>query len=68
MKPEDEAVISEMMGVKPIRINSSLVVGQLRDRYYWTNIPGVTQPKDLGIVLKDIVLNGSEVSQKYCGH
>ena len=26
MKPEDEAVISEMMGVKPIRINSSLVV------------------------------------------
>ena len=51
MKKEDEEVISKMIGVKPIRINSSLVVGQLRDRYYWTNIPEVTVPEDKKITL-----------------
>ena len=58
MKAEDEQVISDMMGVKPIRINSSLVTAQLRDRYYWTNIPGVTVPKDKGIKLQDILNDG----------
>ena len=58
MKPEDEAVISEMMGVKPIRINSSLVSAQLRDRFYWTNIPNVSIPEDKGIKLQDILNDG----------
>lgn len=58
MKPEDEAVINEMMGVNPIRINSSLVSAQLRDRYYWTNIPNVKVPADKGIMLNDILLDG----------
>lgn len=58
MKPEDEAIISEMMGVKPIRINSSLVSAQLRDRYYWTNIPNVSIPEDKGIKLQDILNDG----------
>lgn len=58
MKPEDEAIISEMMGVKPIRINSSLVSAQLRDRYYWTNIPNVSIPEDRGIKLQDILNDG----------
>ena len=65
MEDKWKNVISEILGVYPIMINSSLVCAAERKRYYWTNIPGVTQPKDLGIVLKDIVLNGSEVSQKY---
>lgn len=38
-------------------INSALVSAQNRKRLYWTNIPGVTQPEDLGILLKDIVLD-----------
>lgn len=58
MKDEDRDTISRMMGVEPIRINSSLVSAQLRDRYYWTNIPNVTIPKDKGIKLQDIISDG----------
>jgi site-specific DNA-cytosine methylase len=47
--------ISRILGVQPIRINSSLVSGQNRDRYYWTNIPGIKLPKDKGIVLNDVI-------------
>lgn len=64
MKTEDENVISDMMGVKPIRINSSLVSAQLRDRYYWTNIPNVTIPEDKNIALKDILNDGYVPIQK----
>lgn len=52
---EDVEIISNLLGVKPIRINSSLVSAQNRDRLYWTNIKGITMPKDKGIFLKDIV-------------
>lgn len=38
-------------------INSALVSAQNRNRYYWTNFP-VSQPKDKGIVLADIVEYG----------
>ncbi len=43
------------MGVEPIEINSALVSAQNRRRLYWTNIPGVTQPKDRNINLVDIL-------------
>lgn len=49
--------ISEQLGVQPIMINSALVSAQQRKRCYWTNIPGVTQPEDRGILLKDILEN-----------
>lgn len=55
MKQEWLDVISDNLGVKPIRINSSLVSAQNRVRYYWTNIPGVSQPSDLNINLSDIL-------------
>lgn len=58
MKDSDRDIISQMMGVEPIRINSKLVSAQLRDRYYWTNIENVTQPEDKGILLKDIITSG----------
>lgn len=58
MKDSDRDIISQMMGVEPIRINSKLVSAQLRDRYYWTNIENVTQPKDKGVLLKDIITSG----------
>jgi site-specific DNA-cytosine methylase len=46
--------ITKELGVKPISINSRLVSAQNRPRYYWTNIPGVTQPKDKNITTKDV--------------
>ena len=57
MKKEYQQVISEHLGVEPVKINSALVSAQNRVRLYWTNIPGVyiTQPEDKGIVLKDIL-------------
>ena len=40
---------------EPHFINASLVSAQSRQRYYWTNIPGIKQPEDRGIVLRDIL-------------
>ena len=58
MKNEDRDYLSECMGVEPIRINSKLVCAALRDRYYWTNIQGITQPEDKGITLQSILTSG----------
>ena len=68
MKKEFQAVISEqvsniypectnggLFGIEPILINSALVSAQNRNRLYWTNIPGIEQPDDLGIVLRDVL-------------
>ena len=55
MKQEYQDIISGVLGVKPIEINSALVSAQNRKRLYWTNIPGIEQPQDKGILLKDIV-------------
>ena len=55
MKKEYEDVITEYMQVEPIQINASRVSAQNRVRLYWTNIPGVDQPSDKGIVLRDIL-------------
>jgi len=63
MKKECECVITEALGVNPIEINSNLLSGQNRKRLYWTNIPGITQPKDKGILLKDILQKN--VDDKY---
>lgn len=58
MKKEFQDVISEQLGVEPIVINSRLMSGQLRHRLYWTNIPDITQPKDLKITLQDLLTSG----------
>ena len=59
MKKEDEELVTSMMGgIKPIRINSSLVSAQMRDRLYWTNIPNVTIPMDKNISLSSILIDG----------
>jgi site-specific DNA-cytosine methylase len=55
MKKEYENFISEILGVVPIKINSALVSAQNRERLYWTNIPGVCQPKDKGLFLRDVI-------------
>lgn len=58
MKEDDKNIISKMMGVEPVRINSSLVSAQLRDRYYWTNIPNIAPLQDKKIKLTDILNDG----------
>lgn len=59
--------ISRYLGVEPIMINSALLSAQNRKRCYWTNIPNVTQPDDLGIMLADILENGVPWQNKsYC--
>ncbi len=63
MKKEWENLISETLGVYPIKINSSLVSAQNRNRLYWTNIPNINQPKDNKISLQDILFK--RVDDKY---
>lgn len=65
MEDKWKDVISKELGVEPIMINSDLVSAQLRKRLYWTNIPNVTQPENKEIYLKDIVVNASNVPDKY---
>lgn len=48
-------IITEVLGVEPIKIQSSLVSAQSRTRLYWTNIPNVTQPTDKGLKLGSVV-------------
>jgi len=66
MKQEHLKVISDILGVEPICINSSLVSAQNRIRYYWCNWE-VTQPADMGIDLSSIIESGTVDRQKsYC--
>lgn len=75
MKKEHELVISQYLKVAPIEINSALLSAQNRQRLYWTNInqvpwglfgdmiTDIPQPKDKGILLKDVL--ESDVPDKY---
>ena len=65
---KDIGIMSRAMGLYPVRMNSSLVTAQLRDRYYWTNIrtkqtmfdtvTDIPEPQDKGIMFKDILTDG----------
>jgi site-specific DNA-cytosine methylase len=63
MKKEYEDIITKYMGVEPIKINSSLLSAQSRPRLYWTNIPGIQQPKDKNISFNSILED--TVEEKY---
>lgn len=75
MAKEHEVVISRCLGINPIEINSALLTAQNRKRLYWCNfglIPdgmfgemkiGIPQPKDKGILLRDIL--EKDVKEKY---
>lgn len=56
--------ITKRFGFEPICINSALVSAQNRQRLYWTNIPGVQQPEDRGILLRDILETGVALREK----
>jgi len=67
MKKEYQDVISNLLGVEPIIINSSLVSAQNRVRLYWTNIHNIEQPIDKKIMLSDIIENGDvDKDKSYC--
>lgn len=55
MSKKWQDVISKILGVECIEINSSLVSAQNRRRLYWTNIPLHEPLNDLGITLEDII-------------
>jgi len=60
MKKSDKEKITEVLrevypDTQVHMINSALVSAQNRKRLYWTNIPGVTQPEDKWILLRDIL-------------
>jgi len=75
MKREHMNVINNYCGLFGININSNLVSAQNRSRWYWSNIrtkqvglfsethTDIPQPKDEGILLKDIL--ESEVDERY---
>ena len=54
MKKEHLDAISEILGVEPVFINSSLVSAQNRQRYYWCNW-SVNQPEDKKINWCDVM-------------
>jgi DNA-cytosine methyltransferase len=54
MKREFQDIITEHLGVRPIKINSSVVSAQSRNRLYWTNIP-IEPIERKDIYLKDIL-------------
>jgi intein/homing endonuclease len=58
MKKEHEKVVTDVLGVEPIKINSKLVSGQLRNRLYWTNIPDIKIPEEIDIKLQDVLTDG----------
>lgn len=66
MKKDFEEYITyhttEALGyVEKTLINSLLVSGQNRNRYYWTNFP-ILQPNDEGILLRDVLEKDVDVS------
>lgn len=65
MPAEAREEMTRHLGVEPIMIDAALVGAQSRRRLFWTNIPGVTQPDDRGILLKDVLQPESEVEEKY---
>lgn len=63
MKKEWQDVITGILGVDPVLIDSCLVSAQNRKRLYWTNIPFSGMPEDRKIFIEDILESGFD--QKY---
>ena len=76
MEKDQYQKISELVGTYPVRINSSLVSAQQRDRLYWCNFgeeyfdllgfrhSKIPQPIDKKILYKDIIESGYVIQNK----
>lgn len=60
---DDLKIMSDMLGVNPILINSNIFVPQDRERYYWTNFPIPQLPEKATLKFADIM--ESNVDDKY---
>lgn len=58
----DETLLMEDTGARYIEINSALVSAQNRQRFYVHNCGEVEQPEDRGIVLRDILESGTDLT------
>ena len=65
MTNKDKDIFNEYLKCEPIKINSSLVSAQIRNRYYWSNIPNISIPNDYNILLKDIIEYGSKREENW---
>jgi len=61
MKQEYQDVISQHLGVEPIKLNSALTSAQNRVRLYWANFD-ITEPIDKGIKLEDVLEDTEMIS------
>lgn len=52
---KDLDIISDLLGTKPVKINSALFSAQDRERLYWTNINISPLPQNCPLVLQDIL-------------
>lgn len=66
MTKKNQEIITGILGVEPVYINSNLVSAQDRKRLYWTNIPGIKQPKDKKIYLKHILQPSEDKKEFEC--
>lgn len=62
MKKEFQDIITNILGVEPVFINSALVSAQNRRRLYWANW-WFPQPEDKGVLLKDVVHENADVDR-----
>lgn len=61
MKKEYQDIVSNYLGVEPIRLNSNLTSAQNRVRLYWSNFC-IEEPVDQCIELKDILENNEVIN------
>jgi DNA (cytosine-5)-methyltransferase 1 len=71
----DIGIMSRLLGIYPVRLNSDKLVAQQRDRYYWTNIKtkqsmfdtitDIPEPTDKNIILQDIITSGYVKEDKH---
>ena len=67
MKKEYVDIISEILGVEPVLINSNIFSAQNRARLYWTNFDIPELPEDKGIVMADILEDGfTDRDKSFC--
>ena len=67
MKQEYIDIISEILGVEPVLINSNVFSAQNRARLYWTNFDIPELPEDKGIVMADILEDGfTDRTKSHC--
>ncbi len=65
MKQEWQDTISDLLGVQPVKLNSSNFSAQNRLRLYWTNLKVEPEPTSCDIKLQDILIDGEALREKF---